>query len=361
MSDLNDDNSLVSRTIREDISALQPYHVPVSTGMIKLDAMENPYSLPAWLKTEITNLLAQVPLNRYPDASGAKLKDCLRQVMKVPEEMDILLGNGSDELIQMIVMAIARPKAVIMSVEPSFVMYRMIATLANVQYVGIRLNEDFSINTELMLSQIKLHKPKVVFLAYPNNPTGNLFKEQDIIQIIEAAPGLVVVDEAYHVFAKASFMDKLANYPNLLVMRTISKLGLAGVRLGFLVGKKDWLQHLDKVRLPYNINSMTQIVAQAVLEHQKVLLEQAEAVIAQRRLMIAFLTRTKGLKVYPSDANFILFRVDNADEVFNRLKGHKILIKNLHGSHSLLDNCLRVTIGTTEENQQFLSALRNSL
>lgn len=352
---------IVSRTLREDICALQPYHVPVSAGMVKLDAMENPYSLPAWLKTEIVGLLGQIPFNRYPDAGGTRLKDCLRQVMKVPADMDILLGNGSDELIQMIITAVARPKAVLISVEPSFVMYRMIAALNNVQYVGVRLKEDFSLDIETLLNRISLHKPKIIFLSYPNNPTGNLFSEEDVIRIIEASPGLVVVDEAYHAFAKISFMDKLPNYPNLLVMRTISKLGLAGIRLGFLVGSKEWLEHIDKVRLPYNVNSVTQIIAQTVLDHQKVLLEQAEAVIGQRRLMTALLNKTKGVKAYPSDANFILFKVDQAEEVFKKLKEHKILIKNLHGTHSLLDNCLRVTIGTTEENQQFLQALRSSV
>lgn len=339
--------------IRPEILALSAYHVPPATGMIKLDAMENPYPLPPVLREEIAQLTANAPVNRYPDASAASLKAALRQALSISDDMEILLGNGSDEIIQIIAMALARPGAVLMSVEPAFVMFRMIAAFASIQYVGIPLKKDFSLDLETMLTAIAEHKPAVIFLAYPNNPTGNLFDPAAILSIIQATSGIVVVDEAYHAFADASFMDKLAQYPNLLLMRTLSKSGLAGLRLGLLIGKPEWLMQLEKVRLPYNIGIMTQLIAEKVLHHTAVLSEQAEAIKSERTKMSAFLGKIANIEVYPSDANFILFRIHAASQIFQALKKRKILIKNLDGTHPLLENCLRVTVGTPDENSQF--------
>ena len=269
------------KIIREEIRALSAYHVPHSQGMIKLDAMENPYDLPPALQAEIATLVASAAMNRYPDPSADALKAQLRSTMNIPAGMDIMLGNGSDELIQIIAMAVAKPDAVLLSIEPSFVMYQMIATFTGLQYVGVPLTQDFKLDTPRVLDAIAQHQPAVIFLAYPNNPTGNLFDAADISRIIEAAPGLVVVDEAYHAFADDSFMPKLAQYPNLLVMRTLSKLGLAGLRLGFMAGSVEWLSQLEKLRLPYNINVLTQLVAEKVLAQVDVLTQQTECIKQQ--------------------------------------------------------------------------------
>lgn len=347
--------------IRPEILALSAYHVPPATGMIKLDAMENPYPLPPVLREEIAQLTANAPVNRYPDASAASLKAALRQALSISDDMEILLGNGSDEIIQIIAMALARPGAVLMSVEPAFVMFRMIAAFANIQYVGIPLKKDFSLDLKTMLAAIAEHKPAVIFLAYPNNPTGNLFDPAAILSIIQATSGIVVVDEAYHAFADASFMDKLAQYPNLLLMRTLSKSGLAGLRLGLLIGRPEWLMQLEKVRLPYNIGIMTQLIAEKVLHHTAVLSEQAEAIKSERTKMSAFLGTIANIEVYPSDANFILFRIHAASQIFQALKKRKILIKNLDGTHPLLENCLRVTVGTPDENSQFCATFHTIL
>jgi histidinol-phosphate aminotransferase len=347
--------------IRPEILALSAYHVPPATGMIKLDAMENPYPLPSVLRDEIARLTANAPVNRYPDASAASLKATLRQALAVSDEMDILLGNGSDEIIQIIAMAVARPGAVLMSVEPAFVMFRMIATFANIQYAGVPLKKDFSLDLEAMLAAIEKHKPAVIFLAYPNNPTGNLFDAGAILSIIQATPGIVVVDEAYHAFADASLIDQLSQYPNLLLMRTLSKLGLAGLRLGLLVGRPEWITQLEKMRLPYNVGIMTQLIAEKVLHHTDVLLEQAEAIKSERTKMNTYLGTIKGVEVFPSDANFILFRIHKAGQIFQALKQRKILIKNLDGTHPLLENCLRVTVGTSDENSQFCETLHTLL
>lgn len=343
--------------VRPEILALSAYHVPPATGMIKLDAMENPYSLPSGLREEVAQLTANAPLNRYPDASAALLKATLRQALAISDEMDILLGNGSDEIIQIIAMALARPGAVLLSVEPAFVMFRMIATFANIQYVGVPLNKDFSLDLEAMLTAIVKHKPAVIFLAYPNNPTGNLFDADAILSIIAATSGIVVIDEAYHAFADASLIDKLTQYPNLLLMRTLSKLGLAGLRLGLLIGRREWLVQLEKMRLPYNVGIMTQLIAEKVLHHTNVLLEQAETIKSERAKMNIYLGTISGIQIFPSDANFILFRIQAASQIFQALKQRRILIKNLDGTHPLLENCLRVTVGTPDENSQFCATL----
>ena len=347
--------------IRDEIRALSAYHVPGSGGMIKLDAMENPHALPAALRADIALGVAQVPLNRYPDPAATDLKCRLREVMQIPAGMEIMLGNGSDELIQIVSMAVAKPDAVLLAVEPSFVMYRMIAAYTGMRYVGVPLESDFSLNLEQTLAAIQAHQPALVFIAYPNNPTGNLFDAHAVSRIIQAAPGLVVVDEAYHAFAAASFMPCLDDYPNLLVMRTLSKSGLAGLRLGFLVGRAAWLNELDKLRLPYNINSLTQAVAQQILQHPDVLDEQAQQIKAQRAVLQQQLSALAGVEAYPSDANFILLRVAEADHVFAGLKQRGVLIKNLNRSHAMLNNCLRVTVGTAQENATFMQALQESI
>lgn len=347
--------------IRPEILTLSAYHVSPAAGMIKLDAMENPYPLPPVLRDEIAQLAANAQVNRYPDPSATLLKATLRQALAISEDMDILLGNGSDEIIQIIAMAVARPDAVLLSVEPAFVMFRMIATFANIRYVGVPLKKDFSLDLEAMLAAIAKHKPAVIFLAYPNNPTGNLFDADAVINIIQATSGIVIIDEAYHAFADASLMNKLAEYPNLLLMRTLSKSGLAGLRLGLLVGRPKWLVQFEKVRLPYNVGIMTQLIAEKVLHYTDVLLEQAEAIKSERKKMLAYLGTINNIEVFPSDANFILFRIHAANQIFQALKQRKILIKNLDGTHPLLENCLRVTVGTPDENSQFCAALHTIL
>lgn len=353
--------SLVAQLIRPEIQALHAYHVPPSSGLIKLDAMENPYSIPPALRAEIAAAVSESAINRYPNPNPQALKQQMRALLKLQDGMEVLLGNGSDELIQLLAMAVNKPGATLLSVEPSFVMYKMIATLLGMRYVGVPLANDFSLDMEAMLAAIERDQPALIFLAYPNNPTGNPFAAQDIKKIIEAAPGLVVVDEAYYAFAEDSFIRHLADYPNLLVMRTYSKLGMAGLRLGFLAGSALWLNELEKLRLPYNVGVLPQIVAQKLLEHHDVLLAQAEQIKLDRTKLRQQLGAIEGVQVYPSSANFLLLRVARAKEIFEGLKQRGVLIKNLHGSHQMLQDCLRVTVGTPEENQRFLSAFNETI
>ncbi len=344
--------------IRGEILALKAYHVPDASGLVKLDAMENPYRLPEPLRGELGAVAGAAEINRYPDPGAQRLKTRLRTVLRVPAGADLLLGNGSDEIIQMLAMAVAKPEAAMLGVEPAFVMFRMIATFCGLRFTGVPLKPDFSLDCDAMLAAIESEQPALVFIAYPNNPTGNLFDAAAIERIIAAAPGLVVVDEAYHAFAQQTFMDRLERFPNLLVMRTLSKSGLAGLRLGMLAGAPAWLSHIDKVRLPYNVNVLTQLAAEKVLQHDALLDEQAAALRAGRERMQADLKSVPGVTAFPSAANFILFRVARATAVFEKLKQRGVLIKNLDGSHPALADCLRVTVGTPEENAQFIAALR---
>lgn len=347
--------------IRDDIRALTAYHVPDSSGMVKLDAMENPYGLPPALRARIARLIEDATLNRYPDPGAGQLKARLRESFAAPEAAELLLGNGSDEILQMLVLAAARPGAVVLGVEPSFTMFRMISAFAGVRYVGVELRDDFALDVGRILAGIEQHRPGLIFLAYPNNPTGNLFDAAGIERIIAAAPGMVLIDEAYHAFAGRSFMARVPQQANLLVMRTLSKLGLAGIRLGVLAGRGEWIAQLDKLRLPYNVNTLTQLVACEVLQHDAVLTEQAAAIKLERGRLLRGLQEVPGLTAYPSDANFLLFRIGNAERVFDGLKQRGVLIKSLHGSHRLLANCLRVTVGTPQENDAFLAALTRTL
>lgn len=347
--------------IRPEVLALHAYHIPPATGMVKLDAMENPHLLPQQLRDEIACVVADAEVNRYPDPSAQQLKRSIAEVTRLPSGMEVLLGNGSDEIIQLLAMAVAKPGAVLMSVEPSFVMYKMIATFTGMKYVGVPLDQDFSLDLSVMLEVIQREQPALIFLAYPNNPTGNLFDAYSIRKIIEAAPGLVVLDEAYYAFASDSFIPQLGRYDNLLVMRTFSKLGMAGLRLGFLAGSPAWLSQLEKLRLPYNVGVLPQLVAAKLLEHHDVLLAQAESIRQERARMLAELNAVVGVRTYSSEANFILLRVAKATRIFEGLKQRGVLIKNLDGGHPALADCLRVTVGTKQENTQFLTALHETI
>jgi len=358
-----DCDALVSRWIRPEVRAINAYHVPNPGQLIKLDAMENPYSWPDALREKWLALIKSAAINRYPDPGAGALKSALRKSLALPGDYSILLGNGSDELIQMIAMAVAAPERVVMAPEPSFVMYQMIALMVGMRYEGVKLTANFELDRDAMLAAINEYQPALVFLAYPNNPTGNLFDKNIIAEILRACEGLVVVDEAYFPFAGSTLMDWLHQYPNLLVMRTVSKMGLAGLRLGYLVGNEKWLQHIDKMRLPYNINVLTQLSAQFALENIDAFNAQTRQICEDRETLYQQLCEMEGLQVFPSQANFILFRVSgsSSQEVFEQLKQQGVLIKNLGNQPGLLKDCLRVTVGTLQENEQFLKALSGIL
>jgi histidinol-phosphate aminotransferase len=347
---------LVATVVRPEIRALSKYAVAKGAGMIKLDAMESPFPLPEAVRAKIAAAASDVPVNRYPDGSADALRATIADAFAIPAAAGVILGNGSDELIQIITTALARPGALVVAPEPSFEMYRLDATFAGMRYAGVPLRADFSLDADAMGAMIARERPALVWLAYPNNPTGNLFDSRAVERVLRAAPGLVVVDEAYHAFADASFLPRIPEFPNLLVLRTVSKIGMAGLRLGYAAAAPEWIAEFDKVRPPYNLNALTQAVAPVLLAERGVLDGWASALKAERARLETALARLPGVTVFPSRTNFVLIRVPDAPRRFEALRAAGILVKNRHGVHPLLEHCLRITVGTPAENDALLAS-----
>lgn len=357
--------STADKVIRPEILAMHAYPVADASGLVKLDLMESPYGLPPELAAEIGKIVSQLSLNRYPVPTAQKLRALIREVMQVPAGCDVLLGNGSDECIQYITATIAREGAVAMAPSPSFAMFSQYAFFFRVRFAGVPLREDFTLDADAFLAAMAKEKPALVWIAYPNNPTGNAFPIADIERIVRAAPGLVVIDEAYQPFAGATFMPRLAEFENLVVLRTVSKIGLAGLRLGYVCGRPEWLDAFNKARSPFNINVVTEAVAIKLLENKKVLDEQAGKVLAERERIRPELERMAGLTVYPSVANFFLARVKgpagSGTRVYDNLRAQGVLVRNFDGGMPALQNCLRLTVGSPEENRILIAGLREAL
>ncbi len=352
--------------IRTDILEASSYAVPCAEGFIKLDAMENPFTLPATLAQELGQRLGEAALNRYPAPRPLELIEKIKRTMHVAPGCDVLLGNGSDEIISLLMVACAKPGAKVIAPVPGFVMFELLARQAQIEFIGVPLLPDFSLDQVAMQAAIKEHAPALIFLANPNNPTGTLYNEAEIEQLIRAAPSsLVVMDEAYGPFSPTSWMPRLQEFDNVLLMRTFSKLGLAGIRLGYLAGSPQWLTQLDKVRPPYNINVLTQIASSYALDHIDVLNAQAQQLCSERARLSAALSAQsevgKTITVYPSAGNFLLVRVPDASFIFESLLKQRILVKNVSAAHPLLHQCLRLTIGRPEENDQLIKGIHTAL
>jgi histidinol-phosphate aminotransferase len=354
----------LQQRIRQDVQSMHAYAVQDSAGMVKLDAMENPHRLPDALQAELGQRLGALALNRYPDGRVNDLRHALAAYAQMPEGFDIMLGNGSDELISLLALACALPGATVLAPLPGFVMYAMSAQLQGLKFIGVDLTADFELDEAAMLAAIAEHKPSITYLAYPNNPTANLWDDAVIERIIEAVGaqgGLVVMDEAYQPFASKSYIDRIAKHRHVLLMRTLSKFGLAGVRLGYMMAPKALIAEIDKVRPPYNISVLNYECALFALEHREVFAQQARELITQRTRLLDALGALPGVKAWKSDANMILIRVPDATTAFEGLRNRKVLVKNVSKMHPLLTNCLRLTVGTADENTQLLAALEESL
>jgi histidinol-phosphate aminotransferase len=351
---------LIATRIRQDVQSMHAYAVQDSRGMVKLDAMENPHRLPPALRQELGERLAAVALNRYPGERVNDLRAALARHAQLPAGFGLMLGNGSDELISLLAMACDVPGATILAPLPGFVMYGMSAQLQGLKFVGVDLTPEFELDEKAMLDAIVLHQPAIVYLAYPNNPTANLWDDDTIEKIVEAAPGLVVIDEAYQPFASRSYLDRVAKHEHVLLMRTLSKFGLAGVRIGYMMGPAALIAHVDKVRPPYNVSVLNCEAALFALEHEDVFAAQA-ADVKRERARIQAALKEMGLKSWPSDANMILVRVPEPAHSFEGMKARQVLVKNVSRMHPLLAGCLRLTVGTPEENAQMLAALQATL
>ena len=359
--------------IRPDVRAMHAYAVQPATGMLKMDAMENPFRLPAHLQAALGQRLGALALNRYPGERMADLQAALARHAGMPEGHRIVLGNGSDELIGLVSLACARPgtgeRPVVLAPVPGFVMYAMSAQLQGLDFVGVPLTPDFALDEPAMLAAIARHRPAITFIAYPNNPTATLWDEGAVQRIIDAAGaqgGIVVMDEAYQPFASRTWIDRMRAEParnaHVLLMRTLSKFGLAGVRLGYLIGAAALVAEIDKVRPPYNVSVLNCEAALFALEHAEVFAAQAAEPRAQRTELLAALRAMPGVeKVWDSQANMVLVRVADSAKAYEGMKTRKVLVKNVSTMHPLLANCLRLTVGAAEDNNQMLAALQASL
>ncbi|WP_341911938.1 histidinol-phosphate transaminase [Polaromonas sp. YR568] len=358
---MNDVAPGLKKLIRQDVQSMHAYAIQDSAGMVKLDAMENPHRLPPALQAQLGQRLGALALNRYPDGRVNDLRAALASYAQMPEGFDIMLGNGSDELISLLAMACDVPGASILAPLPGFVMYAMSAQLQGLKFIGVPLTADFELDEAAMLAAIAEHQPSIIYIAYPNNPTANLWDDAVIEKIIAAAPGLVVIDEAYQPFSSKSYIDRIGRHSHVLLMRTLSKFGLAGVRIGYMMGPKALIAEIDKVRPPYNISALNYECALFALEHAEVFAAQAEDIRAQRAILFEALQALPGLKTWKSDANMILVRVPDAQKTFEGMRARKVLVKNVSKMHPLLANCLRLTVGTADDNVQMLAALKESL
>ena len=354
----------MKRVVRADIQGLHAYAVQPSAGLVKVDTMENPHRLPEALQQALGQRLGRVAINRYPAQSTDDLAAALGRHAGLPEGNALMLGNGSDELISLLSLACAVPGAVFMSPLPSFVMYGLSAALQGVRFVGVPLSTDFELDEAAMLAAIEQHRPALLYLAYPNNPTANLWDDAVIDRLIDAVgrhQGLVVMDEAYQPFAERDSIDRLRRHEHVLVMRTMSKFGLAGVRIGYLMGRQALIGELDKLRPPFNISVLNAEAGLFALEHVDEYARQAALIRSERERLYRALQELPGVRPFPSQANMVLARVPDAAAAFAGIKQRGVLVKNVSGLHPLLANCLRITVGTPDENTLTLAALRASL
>ncbi len=347
----------IKSLVRKEVASLSAYEPEdYASVRIKLDAMENPYSLPDELREGMMRALAEVSLNRYPDPEARRLKDALSEYFGVGAE-NLVLGNGSDELIGMIIQAFGGSPGIISYPTPTFSMYGIVARSMGQEVMELPLTADFQINFDGWLRLFSVRRPKVIFISYPNNPTGNLFDPDRIRRLIEGCFSIVVVDEAYFSFSGESFIDKINELPNLAVLRTLSKVGMAGLRLGVMAAGKDIVREVNKVRLPYNINSLSQAAAEYLLKNRAAIDGQVSKIIDERQKLYTALSEIAGVTAWPSKTNFILFRVAGASRIHKELKARGILVRNMNSPGALKD-CLRVTIGTPEESEEFINSLK---
>lgn len=347
--------------IRPDILRSSAYHIAdVPQNCVKLDAMESPYDFPPDMQNALGERLKTVPIRLYPNIAADDFIPKLKAAFHIPEQAAVAVGNGSDELIQFITLLLAKPNSKVLAIEPTFVMYRRNAELFGMQYVSVACNDDLTLNLDAVLRAIDEEKPDLIFIAYPNNPTGTRYPKNEVEQIIQAATGIVVIDEAYGAFSSDSFLSQAGEIDNLLVLRTFSKIGFAGLRIGYVSGSLKVINELNKILPPYNMNQLGLTAAKFALENLDWINHNINILKMEREIAFAKLEDIKGIKVYPSEANFLTIRTPNADECFDLLLQNGFLIKNLSAAHPLLKNCVRITIGKPEDNAKWLAVLQKA-
>ena len=349
---------LIAKEIFEQSGYTAPAYSP--DIRIRLDANENPFRLQEPLKKKLLEEMGRIDFNRYPVAGSPGLRERFAKYFGVDQDM-VMPGNGSDELIQILCLTLKGNINGVLVPVPTFVMYKIIAINTGNKVIEVPLDSNFDIDSEAMLSKIATNFPALVFLSYPNSPTGNLFSRDKIEAILQKTPGVVVVDEAYGAFAGDTLVPLLKKYDNLIILKTLSKLGMASMRVGFLIGNKDIIAELDKVRLPYNINSLSQIAGNFFLNYQMEFVGQIQEVVKRREELYQALKEIKGINPYRSLANFIYFScIFDSDRIYANLTAAGIYVKNLNKPPQMT-NCMRVTVGNLEENAAFIKALKSGI
>ena len=340
--------------VKPEILEINSYSVPGLDCSVRLDGNESPFEAGGEILNKISSVITTVDFNRYPDPDSVELKKIISDKYNFPDE-GLLIGNGSDELIQMLIETLTGKSGIVLVPSPTFSMYKLTSLVLNNRVIESELDDNFGLNTKDIINKIGEFDPDLLFFASPNNPTGNAFSRDSLIEIIEATAGVVVVDEAYFDYYGETFIPLVSKYSNLAVLRTLSKIGFASIRLGVLFAGDEITEQVNKTRLPYNINSLSQKIAEIVFENENLLAENNKKIINERERLFSELENIKDIKVYPSDANFFLIKVPDADYCFNELVRNDILIRNL-SKPGRLSGCIRVTIGTAEENNKFLEA-----
>ncbi len=343
--------------IKPIVAHLEAYDPHKRPWRIKLDANESPYLLPTAVQDAVLQALAGVDVNRYPDPEAEQLRHTIARWIGVPPEM-VLLGNGSDELVQIVLVACGMPERSVLMPTPTFSMYGIAAQALDQRPVEVPLTREWALDTPQMLEAIARERPRVIFVATPNNPTANCFAEEAVHALVEAAPGVIIIDEAYQVFSGQTFLPLLETHPHMIIFRTLSKIGLAGLRVGILLANPELVKQLDKVRAPYNMNAYSQAAATVVLEHWDVIAPQFHEIVQERELLRERLGGLPGVMVYPSHANFLLARfAAGGAKVWEALEQQGILVRYYPGTPTLAD-CLRITVGTPAENVILMGALQ---
>ena len=346
----------ISALLRPQVKGLRAYHVDEPDVPVKLHANENPFNLSEEIRRIISNEVSALDFNRYPDPECEDLRQLLAERIGVQKEQ-LVLGNGSDELIQMIIMAFGGQGFPVVFPAPTFSMYKNIALSLGEEVMPVPLDESFELEPTSILEKVRCG-PSITFISYPNNPTANCFSREVIEEIIKESKGIVVVDEAYFDYSKKTLLDKLATSPNLIILRTLSKIGFASLRLGILMGSKEVVNMINRVRLPYNITSMSRITALSSLKFNDEIDKGVVRIVEERAKLYKSLEALDFVLPFKTDANFILFRVNDSEKLFNYLINKGVLIRNLNLAGPL-ENCMRVTVGRPDENAVFLQEMEN--
>lgn len=346
----------IERLIRPQVRELKAYQVEEPPVEVKLHANESPFNLDKTIVAKISESIKNIEFNRYPDAGCEELRKLLAGQLGVEKDR-LILGNGSDELIQMIIMAFGGHGSPVVIPYPTFSMYRNIAFALGEDVKAVPLDKNFDLDGEAMVNEVN-KGPSVTFISYPNNPTGNCFDEKTIIDVIEASRGIVVIDEAYFDYNKKTFLDRLEKHPNMIILRTLSKIGMASLRLGILITSQEIAHALNRVRLPYNIGSLQQTAALIALKEREGIDRAIGTVIKERERVLNEMKKIKNIHIFRSDSNFILFRIHDGEKVFGKLLEKGVLVRNLH-HRGPLENCLRVTIGDAGQNDSFLNIIKS--